>query len=772
MKDVETVAPSALGRGVVIASGAVTPDPWQDAPRIVVDAKTLLAPQKTVERLHHAWAFRTPVVVELGVSKEELQAPQSCHKDPYELTPAFEFERERLHFLVWANNYDATKGDPIWWHGRLAQRLGAKAHPLAEVDLDGPVWCDGGPRTDLPFAVLHRETIEQGRLLLTHPLRQQTADFLDSEQLHAVTATAPSLRVLAPAGSGKTRVLTARFRHLLEHGYEPTRICALAYNKRAAQEMLGRLAQAGSSVRTLHSLGFSLLRRFRPGLQMAKPGQIRQILHGLVKVGAQANTDPLAPYLEALQAVRLALVSPEEVEKERDDVPGFAALFPRYRKRLAEAQAIDYDEQIYGCLELLLENPEARKWGRRLCTHLLVDEFQDLTPAFVLMIRLLASPTYQVFGVGDDDQVIYGYAGASPDFLVNYTRYFPSAESRLLKNNYRCPSGVVAAANQLLSRNKNRIRKEAAWAGDTESYPQLLPTEQQQWAERGVVQIQEWLGEYEPEQIAVLSRVNSLLMPLQVALSRSRIPHTKVVDEQILERTGLRSALAYWRLCHGNWNSQDLSDALRRPNRMLKKEILERASHCRDRTELQRYALKQESWPMSQLEEFLGDLARLARRAEKGPAAFFAALRSETEFTSALDTLDAGGLGAAGSSHRDDLLALESLAAQCGEPDFEGWLRDWLNQSDSQEQGIRLSSVHRVKGLEWPCVLIYGGDEGLFPHRLADDIEEERRVFHVALTRCSKQCVLMSSSGQVTRFVREMIEPLEPPKGKKRKKKR
>lgn len=764
-------APKELGRGVVVKPGAEVPPEWAKTPRFRVDSAVLAAPQRAVETLHYRWANRLPMVVELALSPPELKEPESYTEEPYLLDPSFEFWRERLHFLVWANNYDATRGEPIWWHARLAQSLGAAAHPEAEIELDGPRWCDGGPRTTVPFPVIHRESIEEKQLALTHPLSPTFSDTLDPEQLQAVTATAPSLRILAPAGSGKTRVLTARLRHLFEHGYESSRVSALAYNRRAALEMMGRVKRAGSSVRTLHSLGFFLLRKFRPDLQMAKPAQIRQILKGLVKAPPQVNADPLAPYLEALQTVRLALVDPEEVERERDDVPGFANLFPRYRRHLAAARLLDYDEQIYGCLELLLGHPEARKVGRRLCTHLLVDEFQDLTPAFLLMIRLLAAPSYQVFGVGDDDQVIYGYAGATPDFLVDYPSYFPAADSRLLKNNYRCPSGVVDAANQLLARNKRRVQKEATWASGTEAYPYLLPTEQEQWAPRAVEQIREWLAHHTPDQIAVLSRVNSLLMPLQVALCRAELPHNKVVDESLLERTGLRSALAYWRLCTGEWSSEDLSDALRRPNRKLRREILDRAASCRSQTELRRFALRQEPWPMAQLEEFLDDLDRLSRRAEKGPAAFFIALRCETEFTTALDTLDSVGLGAAGASHRDDLIALESLAAQCDGSDFEEWLRDWLSREKSDENGIRLSSVHRVKGLEWPCVMIFGADEGLFPHRLSEDTEEERRVFHVALTRSSRHCAILSSPKQTTRFLKEMIEPLAPPKAKKKKKK-
>jgi len=202
---------------------------------------------------------------------------------------------------------------------------------------------------------------------------------------------------------------------------------------------------------------------------------------------------------------------------------------------------------------------------------------------------------------------------------------------------------------------------------------------------------------------------------------------------------------------------EDLNDALRRPNRMLKREYIERACHCKDRASLRKLAHQLDSWPSSQLEEFLVDLKFLGKQVKNGPARFFKALRTETTFIQALDQLDSAGLGAAGSSHGDDLLALEQLAGLCDEQDFEQWLHQWLSAEAIPGEGIRLSSVHRVKGLEWPCVLIFGAEEGLFPHRLAEDIEEERRILHVALTRTIEHCALVASPQSASPFLQEML---------------
>ncbi len=772
--------PLELGRGVVISAGGEAPSGWERAPRVVVNESVLLRPESTARRLHDAWSKRSPVVVELEMDPQQLRAPEKLDIEPYELDPTFEFIQERIHFLVWANNYDATKGEPIWWHARLAQRLGATPHPEAEVDIDGPKWCDGGPRGFLPFPVLHRESIQSKSLTLTFPQPQgQRATELDAEQRLAVTHQGCAARVLAPAGSGKTRVLTERFRYLLDCGFEADRVTALAYNKRAALEMVSRLHVDRRSVRTLHSMGYGLLRR-RYGSQVANASQIRGILRSLVTVKPQLNTDPYAPYLEALQRVRLALVDPETVEAEREDIPEFSSVFRRYRERLKDLNLVDHDEQIYGAIELLLQDPDVRASARRACTHLLVDEFQDLTPAFLLLIRLLNAPGYQLFGVGDDDQVIYGYTGATPEYLVNFDAYFPGSGSYLLATNYRCSEGVIAAANSLLARNKVRIAKTVRpgpKAAKQKPSALLMPNET--WTVKALQQIEDWLTTYKPTEIAVLARVNAILMPLQVALHRAGIPHQRVVDVDVLQRTGIRSALAYWRLARDlqDFHAEDLQDALRRPNRRLRREIMDKASNCRSSFALQRYAQSLDPWPCSQLEEFLLDVAILSKKVALGPAAFFQALRTKTEFVSSLEQLDASGLGAAGSSHQDDLFALEQLAVLCDTDDFESWLRESLvpdvsANPASKDEGIRLSSVHRVKGLEWPCVLIYGAEQGLFPHRLSEEPEEERRLFHVAITRSREHCTMLATASSASPFLAEMEGPPKAVKAKKRKKRK
>ncbi|MHB8505224.1 MAG: UvrD-helicase domain-containing protein, partial [Acidimicrobiales bacterium] len=472
--------PAALGRSVVVAGGADPPAPWSDTPAVVVDEAALVAPGAVVGQLHDAWVRRRAIVVRLFVDPARFRVPVSVAAQPWTLPADFELWDDRLHFLVWSNAYDARRGSPdgdapVWWWTRKAERLGARpvgAGPGDVVLPDGrPVWVDGGPRRCWPAglvegaAVVHAESVERERLTVAPPSAPPSgvlAADLAPDQLAAVAHDAGPARVIAPAGSGKTRVLTERLRHVLaDRGWEPNCVLAVAYNKKAQEELDQRTAGIGARTRTLNSLGLAVIARARgrpPAVLDER--DVRRIVERLAPpTRRRSNTDPIAPYLEGLSAVRLGLRDPAEVESSRDDVPGLAELWPGFRTALAEAGAVDFDEQVYGAVEHLLGDGALRAEVRLGCRHLLVDEFQDLTPAHVLLLRTLAAPALDCFGVGDDDQVIYGHAGADPRFLLDYDRLFPGAADHRLEVNYRCRPEVVAAAATLLRYNRRRVEK-------------------------------------------------------------------------------------------------------------------------------------------------------------------------------------------------------------------------------------------------------------------------------------------------------------------------
>ena len=1039
--------PPALGRGVVVLAGDPVPAPWRDAPTITVDGSP-----DAVAALHDAWATRTPVVVVLAVDPATYREPQTTDAEPWTLDPSFELHHDRLHFLTWANTYDARGGvEPVWWWSRKAMRLGADESEEADVVLaDGThAWIDGGPRGPLDVTpIVHAETVDLGRLDV-QPVAGPPTAALAPDQLAAVAHGAGPARIVAPAGSGKTRVLTERLRHLIvDRGVESELVLAVAYNKKAQLEMESRTTDFRPRVSTLNALGHRLLGSPR----VLEEREVRRILGDLVPAKQRrVNTDPMAPYLEGLSAIRLGLRDPEEVEAERDDVPGLAALFGPYRRALRGA--VDFDEQIYAAVELLLRDGDARRRAQATCRHLLVDELHDLTPAHVLLLRLLSAPAYDVFGVGDDDQChpadtlietttgpvsiadldpavhrlvswagygpfirgyrpsrwlpdtpadhgfafvkaerpyggtlvelgadgrsvsttpdhrvyarwrsdvwhdrtttllylmqkgdwfrvgtcflhrtsgasfgpsfrtrqegadaiwildafehardalvaekivaanfglpqttfvspahdpevrrrdqaiieeifpgiddmggrarrllnhygrdiehpfydrsrrgrmggcttaqiiracnvidglmevpvadgrtiswatvkvahhahsgpvyslavvphhnyvadgivvrncIYGHAGADPAFLIDFARLFPGAADHPLEVNYRCPRVVVDAARTLLSYNDRRVAKEIRPGPDAATGDVLtVRTHAPDAGARTLVEVvQRWLDDgIAASDIAVLTRVNSLLLPPHVALSEAGIPIASTLPRDLLERTGVRAALAYLRLGTNPSAMQpdDIVDVLRRPSRGLPQWFAKWLRGSMSVESVRAIADRIDDLKVvPKVQALADDLALVVRACAGGTTRrVLEVVRDEVGLGGAMQLLDVSK-GGQTASQLDDLDALLEVADLHPDPaGFEPWLRGVLARP-TDDAGVTLSTVHRVKGMEWDRVVVAGVSNGVVPHRLAEDVEEERRVLHVAITRGRHEVVVLGDATRRSPFLGEL----------------
>lgn len=768
------VAPAILGRGVVVPVDADVVGPWDEPHSCILDDGVLADPATLdafVDQLHEHWVAREPVVVRWAIENGSINEHESWTGDVWSLNARFLFPLERLRVLLFANNYDARAGDPRWWFSTKAiKQIGATEGGSADVVLgDGTaVWVDGGPHQPIDagdHAVISGEAVDRARTIFVSDLAQAEANGLADDQLAAVRHPAGPARVIAPAGSGKTRTLAARLRHLLDdRNISPDAVTAVAYNSRAATELRERAGAPRDCVRTVHSLGWAILREAHPGIGLLNESDVRRILDGLVHIRPKANADPMGPFLDALGLVRLGLRSPESVEADADDTPGFAAAFPQARQAMYRQGAVDYDEQIYGAIEALLADPHLRRRWQARCQHLLVDEFQDLTPAFLLLLRLLASPRLQVFGVGDDDQVIYGYSGADPSFLIDFDRYFPGAKPHALETNYRCPGPVVTAASTLLSYNNRRIDKKIVAGPSASSDKATLRVNLESGADLAVeaaAQITAWIDAGAlPSDIAVLTRVNSSLIPVKAALVDAEISTNDQLGATALNRTMVRGLFAWLRIARrpDEMHRADILEAVKRPSRGLNRVAeglrIPTRLDMRDLTNLvdQMKPQHETKWLA-----FVDDIGLVTRRAGSGKAArTIDAVMSSAKLAKSAQTLDASRHTVSKSSHEDDLMAILRAAAVHPDLDgFEAWLGNAIDQQSSAD-GVLLSSVHRVKGMEWPYVIVLGADRNSMPHKLAVDLEEERRVFHVAITRGQTEVVVLADDESPSRFIAEM----------------
>ncbi|MFV0524624.1 MAG: UvrD-helicase domain-containing protein [Acidimicrobiales bacterium] len=830
--------PEALGRGLVVPAGDPVPAPWTDRPRI---AASVDADADTVARLHHAWRLRERVVVDWSgpwppAESGPFDVPFSA------LAPDTELPGERLRFVVTANTVVAVTDQVTFAPTTDAVRLGSTVPdssgtpPVGDVALpDGTVvWADGGPLSvpaadelDPTVPVVPRVHLTAGRLRAVAPSPTRPNAELAPDQLAAVAHPGGPARIIAPAGSGKTRVITERTRHLVAgRGLHPAAVSLVAYNRRARAEMAARLDDvAGLDIRTLNSLALAIATGRRPftGSTVRDRATIdeldaRRLLERLVPGRRRrALTDPLEPWIDALSACRLGLRDPAEVEEAYGaDVTGFVELIARYREELARRGQLDYDEQILAAIEVLCTDPAARAAARAAAPVLLVDEFQDLTPAHLLLIRLIAGPAAEVFAVGDDDQTIYGYTGASPTWLIEFDRFFPGSVNHPLTVNYRCPPAVVTAATNLLSHNRRRVPKkvdpapgrpdtDAMWiTGGTLPGPgpgpvrsASAPTPEPgpsgpdgpglpldpagRTGERVLVDhVRELLnGGAGPGDVAVLARVNAALLAPLLHLADAGIPVGRPpgVDSRMLERSGTGAALAWLRLAAApeqRLSGDDLRAVLRRPPRSLHPRIADWVCEQTSVADLRRLAgrLNNER-DAGTVAGLANDIADLRSRHERQVPAgdLLDVVYHEIGLMGAASQLDRSQRVARRAAHADELTALRAVADLAPrDTDLGAWLHDQLDalpavgaaapSGDGDGPLVTLATIHATKGLEWPHVVVHRVSAELHPHVLAEDVEEERRVMHVAITR-GRETVLVNATATrgptASPFVAELL---------------
>ena len=769
--------PATLGRNVIVAPGQPAPAGWARAPRLTIDAPSAELVQVLLE---HA-TQRTGCVLELAPAiEQQLATPFATTLPPHAVGPRVKFTTEQLHHLVFSNSVD-LRSHPSWPLLQQAVRAGARTVHDGRGDIELPdgtrAWLDGGPpRYTAPIdgvGVLHRVAVEHRSLRL--PLGNRTDADLAPDQLAAVTHPGGAARIIAPAGSGKTRVLTERARHLVQQWRIPTTaITLIAFNKRAQEEISARTADLpGLQVRTLNAIALAVINGSSPFARQPQrfntvdEPEVRRLIGRLVKFPRVRNADPVATWIEALSLARLGLVDPAKVESRYDgEVDGFADAFVQFRTQLARAGTVDFDEQVFKAIELLLRDPQARATAQRSCRLLLVDEFQDLTPAHLLLVRLLAGPDAAVFGVGDDDQTIYGYNGADPAWLIDFGQLFPGAGEHPLEVNYRCPAGIVRAADTLLRHNRRRVAKVIR-ADDTLRDGFMVAPATGDPVDVTVQAVTTALAAgSSPADIAVLTRVNSLLAPVQVALTSAGVSTNGGVGKEFLERTAVRAALAWLRIAtaKGDFSTADVAEALRRPSRPLHPRIAtwvaEQTSLVGLRRLVGRITTERDA---NTVEQFASDIERLQRLvASRGTTAqALAALRDSMGLATSIAKLDVHRKGMNRAAQNDDLTAIAQLAGLQPDPVlFESWLREALSKK-WQAGGVTLATVHRVKGQEWPFVIVHHADEDQFPHRLAEDDEEERRLFHVAITRAARDVLVVPSDRPSPFIVDCSTEPRE-----------
>lgn len=618
-------------------------------------------------------------------------------------------------------------------------------------------------------------------------------DGLNPVQREAVLHGQGPLLLLAGAGSGKTRVVTRRIARLLAEGARPESILALTFTNRAAREMRARVAELLGlaeapplQISTFHALGARFLRHHAEWFGRSRSFSIyddADALDMIRQAAARQDADVKAADAKVLRrffdqaknagegAARVAL--PPEWAKKVDG-PRLGA---DYDELLERADAFDFGDLIVRPAELLAHEPAIAARYRQQWRWILVDEFQDTNAAQYRWLKLLAppetpAPGADLFVVGDDDQSIYGWRGAEVENILRFPDEYPGAKVVRLEQNYRSHQHILTAANEVIANNQRRLGK-ALWTERTEG-PQLECYEAVNEGEEAAwigAQINRLCAEegFKPGDIAILMRANHLSRSIEEKLRQLGVPHGVVRGHAFYERAEVLDALAYVRLLVNPHDEVAFRRAIGTPSRGVGAKSLARlaaVAQARDGSlwEAVEPALA-EGAIRGRAADALRGFAEVieAHREVLGDDGRPRDLRSAAARVEA--TLEASGLlaelrtaAAAGEGERERLENVEGLSGaiwafetSAPEPTLAAWLEQVKLVSDADAAGegqgsVSLMTVHAAKGLEFPVVFLMGLEEGVFPHRhrLGDaaELEEERRLCYVAITRARQRLLL------------------------------
>jgi DNA helicase II / ATP-dependent DNA helicase PcrA len=598
---------------------------------------------------------------------------------------------------------------------------------------------------------------------------------LNPQQLEAVKATRGPVLILAGAGTGKTRVITARIAYLLSEGIPASRLLAVTFTNKAANEMRNRVGALPENVKgsklticTFHSLCVRILRQDIEKLgyktnfsiydESDQLGLIRKILTRLA-----AATEKLDPH-QVKNFISKAKNQGRKVQLGDQTLE--SAVFLRYQEALKTFNAVDFDDLLILAVQLLEEFPEVRnKWANRF-EFIMVDEFQDTNRLQLDLVRHLAETHQNVCVVGDDDQSIYGWRGAEIANILEFERYFPKPKIVKLEQNYRSTNAILGAANSIIRHNPRR-RPKALWCENGDGQPIRLVQVPDDREEAnyvvGEIQKQQLADESRWGEFGVIFRMNAQSRLIEENLRRLHIPYRVVGGRSFFERREVKDLLAYLSCLVNPQDDISLLRIVNTPTRGIGASTIELAIQESNRT-------RQSIYETMVSETFLNLLTQRSREAIRK----FTELidEYETKFVQPLTNfaqtveelllqidyyqdLRRGCKTPEESLNREEnvrevLRAVSEFQARStdGLPGFLAEMaldQDRAEKPDKGADGVTLITYHAAKGLEFAQVFLIGLEEGLLPHnrsKLEGNLDEERRLFYVGITRAKRNLTI------------------------------
>lgn len=607
-------------------------------------------------------------------------------------------------------------------------------------------------------------------------------ELLNPEQHEAVVHPGGPMLIFAGAGSGKTRVITYRMARLIQNGVYPSRILAVTFTNKAAREMRERVeALVGEGTRhmwigTFHSLCARMLRMdgkaigIDPNFVIYDDGDQQSLIKEIFK---QKNIDDksiqIRSVLSAISNAKEKLLTPEAYSQEASSFFEriVADVYAAFNKKLQAANALDFDDILFYTNRLLEQSKEVLEKYQERFLHVLVDEYQDVNFAQYQVIHYLAGKHRNIAVVGDDDQSIYAWRGADVKLILRFGSDYPDAKIIKLERNYRSTQTILAAANAVIALNRSRAGKHL-WTDNEKGAPITLTqagTEQDEAmmiADRILKEVRAGRRHY--KDFALLYRMNSQSRALEEALLTMRIPHILLGGQRFYDRKEIKDMVSYLRLTMNPRDDVSFRRSIAVPARGI-------GAGSMSKVEERATQLGSSLWDAAHDQDVQGQLPKKSGSSIRAflstieDAMSLAENRLVTPVLKAL-MVSSGYMDALKAEHSEEALGrLENLQellnvtaeydSTSDEPSLVGFLESVALVADvdalNGENGdaVTLMTLHSAKGLEFPVVFIPGMEEGIFPHarslKTDSEIEEERRLAYVGMTRAREELHLMHS---------------------------
>ena len=618
-------------------------------------------------------------------------------------------------------------------------------------------------------------------------------DELNGAQLDAVRyLDGPSL-VIAGAGSGKTRVLTYKIAYLLENGFEPWSILALTFTNKAANEMKERIAarvgQRAASMLwmgTFHSVFSKILRReahhigYDPQFTIYDQSDSRSLVKSIIK-DLQLDDKLYKPnaVAERISSAKSNLISPSDYENDQalrnDDkrarIPAVYEIYNRYAERCRLANAMDFDDLLVNTYRLFKDFPDVRRQYVERFRYVLVDEFQDTNYVQACIVWQLTQERKAVCVVGDDAQSIYSFRGANIGNILGFAERYGGAEIFKLEQNYRSTRMIVNAANSLIAKNSEQIKKnvysERGEGSPLELYPAYSDLEEVEIVANKIADLRRREG-LKFSDFAILYRTNAQSRVFEEAFRRRAFPYRIFGGLSFYQRKEVKDVIAYFRLICNKDDEEAFKRIINYPARGIGDKTVQKVKDLAIERGMSLWQVLADPFlcgldvnkgTLGKLMQFTGMIEGFSKLAEKQDALEVA--RAVVKDSGLREELYRD-MSVEGKSRQENLEALmaaiedfvemhlEEGNEQNGLADFlsEVSLMSDIEENDKENDGdrITLMTVHSAKGLEFPTVFVVGLEEDLFPNSGAREslreMEEERRLLYVAITRAKDHCVL------------------------------